>query len=243
MDTFIFDLDGTLLPMPDQELFLKKYFDALTKKLTAYGIEPQRLVKTIWAGTMAMVGNDGSMTNEERFWQVFCEYIGKDARSFEPVFDDFYRNEFLESKIATGCNPIAALCVDLLKQKGYNLVLATNPLFPRIATHTRIKWAGLKPEDFDLITTYENSSYCKPNLKYYEEILAALGKKASQCIMVGNDVREDMCVASLGMDTFLLKDCLINSENRDISGYKQGNFDDLLNLIRLLPDAEAAPAT
>lgn len=238
MDTFIFDLDGTLLPMPDQDFFVKKYFDALTRKLAAYGLESQRLVKTVWAGTMAMVGNDGSMTNEERFWEVFCENIGKDGRSFEPVFDDFYRNEFSESKIATGFDPKAALCIKLLKQKGYHLVMATNPVFPEIATYTRIKWAGLLPEDFDLITTYENSSYCKPNLKYYEEILAAIGKKASQCIMVGNDVKEDMCAARLGMDTFLLKDCLINSDNCDISGYKQGGFDDLLDYIRRLPDAE-----
>jgi len=157
MDTIIFDLDGTLLPMPDQEIFLKKYFDALTKKLMSYGLDPQKLVKVVWAGTIAMVENDGSMTNEQRFWQVFCSYFGEDARSYEPVFEDFYRNEFAECKNATGFNPKAALCVKLLKEKGYRLALATNPLFPRIATLTRINWAGLNAEDFDLVTTYENS--------------------------------------------------------------------------------------
>lgn len=31
MDTILFDLDGTLLPM-DQEVFIKHYFGGITKK-------------------------------------------------------------------------------------------------------------------------------------------------------------------------------------------------------------------
>jgi len=235
MDTFIFDLDGTLLPMPDQELFLNKYFGALSKKMAAHGLDAEKLIKSVWAGTMAMVKNDGSLTNEQRFWQVFCSLMGEEARKLEPVFDDFYRNEFIATKEATGCNPKAAMCISALKEKGYRLALATNPLFPRIATQARVGWAGLDVNDFELITTYENSSYCKPNPKYYEEILFAMGKKASQCIMVGNDVKEDMCAAGLGMDTFLLTECLINTDNSEISGYRQGSFDDLLEFIRQLP--------
>jgi FMN phosphatase YigB (HAD superfamily) len=236
MNTFIFDLDGTLLPMPDQELFLKTYFNALSKKVMTQGIDPQKLVKAVWAGTGAMVENDGTMTNEQRFWLVFYGIMGEEAKKLEPVFDHFYRNEFIDAKSTTYSHPNAALCIRALKEKGYRVALATNPLFPRIATYTRMQWAGLKTDDFELITTYENSSFCKPNLKYYEEILSALGRKADECIMVGNDVKEDMCVAKLGMDTFLLNECLINSEEADITGYKQGNFDELLEMIRQLPE-------
>jgi len=236
MDTFLFDLDGTLLPMPSLDLFLKEYFNALSKKLTAYGIDSQLLMKGIYAGIGAMVENDGSMSNQQRFWHAFCNIMGEEARNLEPVFDDFYRNEFAQAKTATHKNPKAALCISILKEKGYHVALATNPLFPRVATHTRMQWAGLDVNDFDLITTYENSSYSKPNLKYYEEIISALGKKACDCIMVGNDIDEDMCAAKLGMDTFLLTDCLINSSNADITDYKKGNFDNLLDFIKHLPD-------
>lgn len=236
MDTVIFDLDGTLLPMPDQELFLNAYFKALSKKFMAHGIDQQRLIKALWVGIDAMINNDGTMTNAQRFWQVFCPIMGEDEDKLEPLFDHFYRNEFAESKTTTYSNPNAALCVRMLKEKGYKLALATNPLFPRVATYNRIQWAGLNPEDFELITTYENSIYCKPNIKYYEEILSVLGKKADECIMVGNDVKEDMCVTRLGMDTFLLNVCLINSENSDISSLKQGDFEDLVKMIRELPD-------
>jgi hypothetical protein len=52
--------------------------------------------------------------------------------------------------------------------------------------------------------------------------------------MVGNDVREDMIAQSLGMQVFLLTDCLINRDNQDISAYPHGNFDDLKAFINAL---------
>jgi FMN phosphatase YigB (HAD superfamily) len=121
--------------------------------------------------------------------------------------------------------------MDLLKSKGIRIVLATNPLFPAIATHSRARWAGLHPEDFELITTYENSRHCKPNPDYYRDILETLKVRPEECVMVGNDVGEDMIAGELGMQVFLLTDCLINKHNADISRYPQGSFDALLDFI------------
>ncbi len=235
MNTFIFDLDGTLLPMPKQEEFLDTYFKALSQKLIFHGMDPQKLMKAVLIGTEAMIKNDGTMTNEQRFWNEFSKVVGEDARQMESLFDDFYRNEFSAAKNTTYTHPHAKECILCLKEKGYQIALATNPLFPKIATHTRIKWAGLEIEDFEHITTYENSSFCKPNLEYYMEVLKNMGKNPDECIMVGNDVKEDMCAASLGMDTYLLKDCLICSQEADISNIKQGDFDELLDFIKQLP--------
>ena len=235
MNTCIFDLDGTLLPMPNQELFLDSYFNALAAKFVPYGHNPKELIKAVWVGTKAMIENDGTMTNEQRFWKVFCSVIGEKGMELEPLFEEFYRNEFDQARSTTRTHPYAKECINQLKEKGYTIGLATNPLFPRVATHTRLSWAGLRPEDFDLITTYENSTYCKPKLEYYKEVLRNLKREAKDCIMIGNDVREDMCAARLGMDTYLLKDCLICPEGEDITGYKQGDFDDLLAYIKSLP--------
>ena len=49
--------------------------------------------------------------------------------------------------------------------------------------------------------------------------------------MVGNDVSEDMIAESAGMSVFLMTDCIINKENRDISGYTKGGFDELIKHI------------
>lgn len=239
MNTCIFDLDGTLLPMPDQELFLDTYFKALATKFVPHGYDPKELIKAVWVGTKAMIENDGTMTNEQRFWTVFGSILGEKALQLEPLFNDFYRNEFIQAKSTTNTHPHAKECIRLLKEKGYTIGLATNPLFPKIATHTRLSWAGLAAEDFDLITTYENSTYCKPKLDYYEEVLKNLGREARECIMIGNDVKEDMCAANLGMDTYLLTDCLICPEEEDITGYQQGDFDMLLTFINELPDLKA----
>lgn len=236
MNTVIFDLDGTLLPIPNQELFLETYMKALSKKIHSHGMEPQVIIKAVWTATGAMLKNDGTMSNEQKFWEVFNELVGKEAKQLETIFDHFYRNEFVAARDTTYTHPHSMECIKVLKEKGYQVILATNPLFPRIATLTRMEWAGLDPEDFELITTYENSSYCKPNLEYYKEVIKAVGKKPEECIMIGNDVKEDMCAARLGMDTFLLKDCLICSKEEDMAGFQQGDFDDLLKMIMGLPE-------
>jgi len=235
MNTFIFDLDGTLLPMPDQQKFLEAYLKALAGKVVTHGIEPNGMIEALMTATQRMIHNDGTMTNEERFWKEFHKLLGGATENLEEVFDDFYRNEFNEAKNTTSNHPLANTCVKQLKEKGYQVALATNPLFPRIATLTRMLWAGLDPEDFELITTFELCSYCKPNLEYYKEVLVKIGKKPEECIMIGNDVTEDMCASRLGMDTYLLKDCLICPKGEDITGFKQGSYEDLYQFIKELP--------
>lgn len=228
--TILFDLDGTLLPM-DQDGFTKAYFGLLATKAAGHGYDPEAIVDGIWKGTAAMVKNDGSCLNEEAFWREFCGIFGEKARLDEPMFDEFYRNEFEGARAVCGFNQDVPKAIELLKQKGYRLVLATNPLFPAVATRKRIGWAGLSPEDFELYTTYENFSFCKPNPEYYREIARRLNLKPDECIMVGNDVAEDMIAQTLGMKVFLLTDCLLNRKNADISGFPQGNIQDMLAFI------------
>ena len=222
----LFDLDGTLLPM-DQELFTKAYFKLLAKRLAVRGYDPEKLVGSIWAGVTAMVKNDGSCTNEEAFWKVFTEIYGEKVYQDKPYLDAFYAEEFNRVQEVCGFAPEAKKTVDLVKEMGKKAVLATNPIFPAVATRNRMRWAGLDPEDFALYTTYENSRYCKPNLQYYREILGQIGCDPGECLMVGNDVSEDMITEELGMKVFLLTDCLINKDDKDISRYPNGGFREL----------------
>lgn len=230
INTILFDLDGTLLPM-DQEKFVNGYFKMLAAKLAPYGYEPQQLINAILAGIEAMIKNDGSQLNEDAFWKRFVEIYGDKVLADKPVFEDFYKNEFQDARSFCGFNPKAAETVRSLKDKEYRVVLATNPLFPSIATESRIRWAGLEPSEFDLYTTYENTSYCKPNLDYYRDILKRIDCRPEECLMVGNDVGEDMVVEALGMQVFLLTDCLINTQKKDITAYPHGSFEQLLSML------------
>ena len=229
----LFDLDGTLLPM-DQEVFVRDYLGRMAAFLAPHGYDPQSLIKAVWAGTGAMVKNDGKALNEDVFWQVFNSAVGRDAKQDLALFEEFYRTEFQKAKDSCGFNPAAVEAIRQIKDMGYRLILATNPLFPAIATYSRARWAGLNPEDFELVTTYENSRFCKPNPDYYREILGKIALDGSQCLMVGNDVGEDMIAGTLGMKTFLLTDCLINKTAEDITQYPNGSFPELLHYIRSL---------
>ncbi len=226
----LFDLDGTLLPM-DYDKFMHLYFKLLGKKLATLGYAPETVKDSVWKGVGAMVKNDGSCKNEEAFWNTFALIYGEHVHKDKAELDKFYSTEFSKVQEACGFHPVAKKVIDLVKEKGMIPVLATNPLFPFVATKARIKWAGLAPEDFELITTYENSCFCKPNLKYYEMILNKIGMKPEECLMVGNDVAEDMIAEQLGMKVFLLTECLINSKEQEISNYPQGGFEELLEYI------------
>jgi FMN phosphatase YigB (HAD superfamily) len=85
------------------------------------------------------------------------------------------------------------------------------------------------------VTTYEDFHYAKPNLGYYRQILQLLGKKASSCLMVGNDVEEDMVAQGLGMDVYLVTDYLINNKNKDIASYRTGSLEDLATFFKESP--------
>lgn len=229
----LFDLDGTLLPM-DQDEFVKAYCKLLAARLATRGYEPKQFVDCLWKGVEAMVKNDGDCSNEEAFWKVFASVYGEESLKDKPFVDEFYREEFNKVQSVCGFTPAARMIIDEAKATGKMVVLATNPLFPPAATENRMRWAGLSPEDFDYYTTYDNSSYCKPNLKYYLEILEKIGCKPEECVMIGNDVAEDMITEELGMRVFLLTDYLINKYEADISRYPHGSFKELSEYIKIL---------
>ena len=230
LTTILFDLDGTLLPM-DNDAFTRGYFRLLAAKLAPHGYNAKQLVDGIWAGTAAMVKNDGSRTNEKAFWDRFSSIFGEAVLEDLPLFEEFYETDFQAAQAFCGFNPDAAATVQAVKTLGLRAVLATNPIFPAVATRSRIRWAGLTPEDFALYTTYENIGFCKPNPDYYREIMRRLGVRPEECLMVGNDATEDMAAAETGMRVFLLTDCLLNRENKDISTWPHGGFPQLMDYI------------
>lgn len=231
IEYFLFDLDGTLLPM-DQDVFVKTYLGSLAKYMSSYGYAPEELIKAVWCGIKAMNQNDGKHTNEQVFWDAFCSIYGEQARLDEPKFALFYETEFQKIKSVCGCTEKANNIVKFLKQNGKTVILATNPVFPAVATESRMRWAGLDISDFDRYTTYENSTACKPTVKYYKEILEKFNADPKNCLMIGNDVGDDMVAETLGIKTFLLTDCLINTQNADINQYVNGDFDTLYRYIK-----------
>ena len=229
----LFDMDGTLLPM-DAGVFARTYFKVLTKKMLPYGYDPDTLIAGINAGITATQTNDGAQTNEELFWKHFVETAGERALEDRPIFEEFYALDFQRISSTCGYTPEAKATIALCKELGYPVVVATEPIFPLCAMESRLRWAGVDPSSAEFITSYETSHYCKPDLRYYREITDRLGVRPEECVMVGNDVGEDMPAEELGMKVFLLTDCLINKKNADISRWEHGGYGSLQSWLRAL---------
>lgn len=234
LDTFLFDLDGTLLPL-DTEKFTLRYFDELCRKFASI-FEPEALQEAVWASTKYMISNtEKEKTNKDCFFEDFQKRIDQSLDDLHPIFDEFYMKDFGNIRDEVEPNPLVSDIIKLLKAKGYTLVVATNPLFPKEAIYHRIEWAGLNVSDFNFITTYENMHFCKPNKQYYEEILEVINKKPENCMMVGNDVQEDMISSILGIKTFLVDDYLIDRKSPAYIPDYRGSMEDFSKFVKLLP--------
>ena len=232
MKTIIFDLDGTLLHM-HIKLFTKIYFDEMAKLFSGI-LDKETLMQNVWISTQKMVQSVDSRPNRVVFTETYSQLINGDISDHLARFETFYRDGFNKTKQAIREKPVARQILSLLQQKGYRLILATNPLFPETAIHKRIGWGGMSPEDFTYISTYENSTYCKPELHYYSEILDKNSLDAEDCMMVGNDVEEDMIAGKLNMKTFLVDDQLIHRNGEILSDHR-GSLEDFMDFARQLP--------
>ena len=228
--TLLFDLDGTLLPM-DMHYFAEQYLKRLAPKFIKF-LEPKQFIAHLWSATNAMISNNcPELDNQTVFWNHFTSLVPQPREVIEPIFDDFYTNDFQNLSSFTQPTPLARQIIDQAVTQGFSIVLATNPVFPAVATQERMRWAGIADHPWALVTTYENSRFCKPNLNYFLDILKYLGRQPEECLMIGNDMQEDMCASRLGIDTFLVTNCLIDQGKPRYIPSAQGNLDDLSQYI------------
>lgn len=234
-----FDLDGTLLPM-DLGEFMKHYMHSLAAFCAARGIDGQAVVDGIWAGLGTTMKNQDGRTNSERFWEAFGAYMAGERgiqADWTPLFDEFYSVEFPKLREKTGTNPLAVQAVNALHEKGYRLALATNPVFPATATAQRLSWTGVDPSLFERVTSYENCRSVKPYPDYYQDLLEELGLRPDEVLMVGNDTRDDAAVLHVGMDVYIVTDCLEVHEKGsvDLDELSHGTMRDFLAFAQGLP--------
>jgi HAD superfamily hydrolase (TIGR01549 family) len=235
-EVFLFDLDGTLLNIEVDE-FLKYYFGALSEKFSDLCDSKEEFIGLLTASTEKMIRNDGSRSNQEAFMDDFMEKLNveeeDEAQKIKGRFDNFYQTDFKElAKYFKLDKETPAEIIKYLKSKGKKLVLATNPLFPVEAVEARLEWVNIDPTDFALITNYENMSYAKPNPEYYQEILEKIEESPDNCLMIGNDLKEDAIASRLGIETMIVEDKLIEREDSSYNISWQGTLKELKELIK-----------
>ena len=230
MKAVLFDLDGTLLPL-DQDVFTKSYLKLLAERM-AHLVEAKRFINQLLSSTAAMVADvHPEFTNKQVLVPHLCSSLEIDETKLMPVFDDFYANYFGKLKVVASPNISARNAVLAVLDQGLKAIVATNPIFPIAAIQQRMEWAGIADLPFTMVTSYETSHYCKPQIAYYQEVLTSIQCAPAECLMVGNDVEEDLIAAKLGMKTYWVTDWIINRNRIQPTPDYRGSLDELAEFL------------
>lgn len=233
--TLLLDLDDTLLDS-NMDDFIPAYFQALSNSLKDV-VSSETMIPALLGGTKRMM----EKKDPRRFlFEVFDEYffqkLGTDRNTLQPRINKFYDEIFPDLHFLTKQRPEAIDLVQWAFSEGMQVVIATNPLFPRKAIYHRLRWAGLPPEDypFALVTTYENSHFTKENISYFPEILGKLGWQNRPVVMVGNDLKMDIEPAqAAGLPVYWVR--AEGDESMDQENIPNGRIGDVRTWLEATP--------
>ena len=202
--TLLFDLDDTLLDT-NLGVFIPAYFQALSAHFADYAL-PQITLSALTASlNLAYKSQDPMRTLREIFEENFYQQLGVSKTVLANLVEQFYDDIFPTLGVHTRQFPASAPLIEWAFSRGYRVAIATDPLFPCKATYHRLRWAGLEPKRFEVVSTIENFHFSKTYPAYYAEVLGRMGWPDGPILVVGNDVERDILPAQrLGLKTYLV---------------------------------------
>ncbi len=233
--TLLLDLDDTLLNT-NQDVFVPAYLRALSTGFDPR-LDPAAVGRALLSSTALMnQSEDFSYTLREVFEAAFSPQFGITNQEFNSHMEEFYSEIFPTLQGITSQNPHAKPFIDWAFSQGFRVLIATDPLLPRAATWHRVRWAGLEPERFELISTFDDFHFSKTHAAYYAEVLGRVGWPEGPVLMVGNDMERDILPAKkLGLATFF-----VDAEPGSTSGPEAGHHGNLQDLRRYLESTDLA---
>ncbi len=220
--TILFDLDDTLITV-NMDQFLPGYYELLGSALNHLGTKTEIGDQINFAVGEMFANLNPIKTLKEIFDENFYSHLGTTEEACKDVLNYFYQTNFPQLKPITNSRAGVEDLVEWAQSHGVTIAVATNPLFPKTATHQRIEWANLNPGAFEFFTTYENFHFTKPHLEYYAEVLGHLGWPEGLIIMVGDSIKYDLIpMSTMGFQTFWIH----NGQDTD-TWADQGSIDNL----------------
>ncbi len=228
----LFDLDDTLLDS-NIEALVSVYFQKLAAHLADL-LPPQEMLQELMRSTMAMYRNTRvDQTLEQTFSDQFYPPLGITREAIAPHIEQFYDEIFPTLQPLTRPRPEAVALVDWAISRGWNISVATDPLFPRKAILHRLRWAQLPPETypFRLISDFQTFHFAKASVAYFGEFLGHLGWDGeSPLLMVGDSIERDVIPAQkAGIPVFWLK--AEGQVSPEAEGIPQGTLADLKTFL------------
>jgi len=241
--TLLFDLDDTLLGNPI-ETFLPEYTRGLSLRLKTI-VEPQLMVPQLMSATKAMVKNlNPCLTLNNVFDGAFYPALNIRRQDVQPDLDRFYAQDFPALKRLTRRFPDAIKAVDAALQGGYQVAVATNPLFPKTAVLQRLAWAGLPADEYPWLRVpcFEDFHFAKPHAEFFSELLGQIGWPDGPVIVVGNDVENDIQPArQLGLASFWVQDSPLRQAVPGSPRHVSGRLSDLVEWLKQTPPEALTP--
>lgn len=236
-----FDLDGTLLQV-DMNRFIPAYVEGLAE-VCADLAERRRFTDVVLQATWALLRSDqGECSNQQLFHSVVERHLAISPDLFNQRLQRYCRDHLQALAPLITPHPLAPRILRSCFERGLKVVIATNPVFPRSLVEARLSWGGMGEFPFDLVTSYENTRFCKPHSGYFEDILQHVGLAPEHCLMVGNDTVHDLAAAKAGIATYLLDTWLIDRGGSLQPDYR-GSHDQLCSLLESLSVMEPVELT
>ncbi len=220
----LLDLDDTLLRCSDR-VFVPEYLSRVDAFFEARWGYPQMSAILRQFIRAAASPRTAYQTNTNLAESLIASQTGQSMDAIRAAFVEFYATSYPQLANCVEQVAIAPDLVNRLREQGYALVIATNPLYPQDAIRQRLTWAGISdnPADYALITHSDNMHFTKPDPAYYAEIVARVGVEPDEAIMVGDSLTNDMQAArALGLGTYFITET--SSENWNQAGTLEDFF-------------------
>jgi len=226
----LFDLDGTLIEV-DMQRFVPAYLRRLAARLAGCA-DPRRVMRTLQAAVMTMLdGTAGECSLQELLRTTLAEQLQLAWPDYQAGLAVFCREDLEELRPLVAPHPLARPLVEACLARGWRVVLATNPIFPRAVIEARLAWGGLADLPFQPVTSYESSRHCKPHAGFFTDLLTELNLAPQACLMVGNDTFHDLAAGRAGLPTCLLTTWRIDRPGLALSADWEGPHHALLELF------------
>lgn len=206
----VFDMDDTLIDI-NLSAFIAVYAMDVARLLADIARRnPLAMLATVTGAMLELNNNDRPQDDRRTNGAFYAESIRRrcDVPLDDPVIAEAftcYEREILPRKndaiIAARPRAGARETVELVLSRGLRVGLFTNPSFSRACVECRMGWGELGDLPFEVVTTMENSTRCKPDPQYYREHLDRMGLSPSEVLMVGNDPKRDFPTPDIGLQT------------------------------------------